>query len=834
MSLTRQYEALPAERAIEQQWQDSGVYHFRPDGDAPIYAIDTPPASVSGRLHLGHVYSYAHADFFARYRRMRGDNVFYPMGFDDNGLPTERLVERTRGVRASEIGRAAFIRECLAVSAEVEAEYEALWRRLGLSVDWRYTYRTIDDDARRVAQWGFLDLLRRDLAYQREAPTLWCPECRTAIAQAELNDLERETIFHTLAFGLAGGATLPIATTRPELLPACVAVFVHPDDARFRPLIGQMATTPLFDRAVPILADPAADPALGTGAVMCCTFGDTADVAWQRRHDLPLIAAIGPDGRMTAAADPFAGLTTDAARRQLAAALDERGLLLDSRPIAQTVRVHERCDTPVEYLTSRQWFIRILDQRAAFREAGERIAWHPEHMGLRYAQWVDNLSWDWCISRQRAFGVPFPLWTCEACGAIILPNEDELPVDPTERPPSQPCACGSTAFRAETDVMDTWATSSLTPQIAGRRLTDPALFQRVFPMALRPQAHEIIRTWAFYTIVRAHYHEGALPWTDVAISGWGLSPDGAKKLSKRHDDQPAGESETLAKSSAGGKPLGALAALDKYSADAVRYWAAGTGLGKDTIISEERIATGGKWATKLWNVARFAERFLDGYTPPAAPPAGLTTADRWLLARQARLIAAATAAFDAYDYATARGEVETFFWRDLADNYIEMAKQRLYDGGAGYEAARYTLYQALLTTVKLLAPLLPYITEAIYGGLFAASDGAASVHRAAWPAADAHFDDEAALAAGETLLDIATAVRRFKNARNLSLGAPLAALHLPDTPAELAGPLRAATADLLSITRARALTFDLPAQDGASHLTRLAAGRIEVAVKLAD
>ncbi len=817
MSLTRQYEALTAERAIARQWQDSGVYHFRPADDAPVYAIDTPPASVSGRLHLGHIYSYAHADFFARYRRMRGDNVFYPMGFDDNGLPTERLVERTLGVRADELGRAAFIRACLEISAKVEAEYEALWRRLGLSVDWRYTYRTIDDDARRVAQWGFLDLLRRDLAYQREAPTLWCPECRTAIAQAELNDLERETTFHTLAFPLAGGATLPIATTRPELLPACVAVFVHPDDARFRPLIGQTATTPLFDRTVPILADDAADPALGTGAVMCCTFGDTADVAWQRRHDLPIIAAIGPDGRMTAAAGPFAGLTTDDARRQMVAALNERGLLLDSRPVAQTVRVHERCDTPVEYLTSRQWFIRILDQRAAFREAGERIAWHPAHMGARYAQWVDNLSWDWCISRQRAFGVPFPLWTCEACGELALPGEDELPVDPTERPPSRPCACGGTAFRPETDVMDTWATSSLTPQIVGRRLSDPALFRRVFPMALRPQAHEIIRTWAFYTIVRAHYHDGARPWANVAISGWGLSPDGAQKLSK----------------SRGEGPIGALEALDTYSADAVRYWAAGTGLGKDTVISEERIAAGGKWATKLWNVARFAERFLDGYAPPAAPPASLTTADRWLLARLARLIATATAAFEAYDYATARGEVEVFFWRDLADNYIEMAKQRLYEGGAGYEASRYTLYQALLTTVKLLAPLLPYVTEAIYGGLFAATDGATSIHRAVWPAADARFDDEAALAAGETLIDIATAVRRFKSEHNLSLGAPLAALHLPDAPAELAGPLRAATADLLSITRARVLTFDLAAQDGANHRTRLAAGRIEVAVELA-
>ena len=433
-------------------------------------------------------------------------------------------------------------------------------------------------------------------------------------------------------------------------------------------------------------------------------------------------------------------------------------------------------------------------------------------MGARYVQWVENLSWDWCISRQRAFGVPFPVWYCAACGEMALPDEDELPVDPAERSPRRPCACGSTTFQPETDVMDTWATSSLTPQIVGRRLSDEPLFRRVFPMSLRPQAHEIIRTWAFYTIVRAHYHDGALPWTNVAVSGWGLSPDGAAKLSK----------------SKGGGPIEALAALDKYSADAVRYWAAGAGLGKDTIISEERIAAGGRWVTKLWNVARFAERFLAEYTPPAAPPDGLTTADRWLLARLARITAAATAAFDAYDYATVRGEVETFFWRDLADNYLEMAKQRLYAGEAGYEAARYTLHRALLTTVKLLAPLLPYVTEAIYSGLFAATEGVSSVHLAAWPKADTRFDDATALIAGDALLDIATAVRRYKSERGLSLGAELAALHLPDAPPELTAALRGATADLLSITRARALLFD---DTPNGHGVRLPAGRFDVIVE---
>lgn len=808
MSLIQPYDPATAERAIDQQWYEAGVYHFREEDDAPVYAIDTPPATVSGRLHLGHIYSYTHADFFARYRRMRGDNVFYPMGYDDNGLPTERLVERLRGVRASEIGRLAFINECLAVANEAEAEYEAIWRRLGLSVDWRHTYRTIDNESRRASQWGFLDLLRRDLAYRRAAPGLWCPECRTAIAQAELNDVERETTFYTLTFGLDED-TLPIATTRPELLPACVAVFVHPDDSRYRHLLGQRATTPLFNQSVPILADPAADPSLGTGAVMCCTFGDATDIAWQRRYDLPIIDAIGRDGRMTAAAGPFAGLTTVEARDQLTAALAEHGLLTERHPASQIVRVHERCDTPVEYLISVQWFVRVLDQRAAFRAAGERINWHPAHMRTRYLQWVDNLNWDWCISRQRAFGVPFPLWYCEECGATIAAGDDELPVDPLERPPSQPCDCGSTTFRPETDVMDTWATSSLTPQIAGRRLSDERLFGRVFPMSLRPQAHEIIRTWAFYTIVRAHYHEGKLPWTDVAISGWALAPDGMEKLSKSRVSGP----------------LGAMEALEKYSADAVRYWAAGTGLGRDTSISVERIALGARWVKKLWSVARFAERFLTGYALPDELPAGQTTADRWLLARLADVIEATTAAFESYDYATARNEIEAFFWHDLADNYIEMAKQRLYEGGPGSEAARYTLYNALLATTKLLAPLLPFVTEAIYAALFA-PNGDESVHRTAWPVADARFEDPEALAAGDVLLVIATAVRRFKSDRSLSLGAPLAALHLRDLPAELVTPMRAATSDLASITRARTVTFN------GERGVRLAAGRLAVAIEL--
>lgn len=803
MTLDPRYDAQKTEAELAEQWMSTGVYHFDAQRTGEAYAIDTPPPSVSGHLHLGHVYSYTHADFFARFRRMRGDNVFYPMGYDDNGLPTERLVERMRGVRASEIGRRAFIQECLAVSEEAEQEYEALWKRLGLSVDWRYTYRTIDDNARRIAQLGFIDLYRKGLVYRHEAPTIWCPECRTAIAQAEVNDLDRPSTFYTLAFKLDGGRQLPIATTRPELLPACVAVFVHPDDSRFRSLIGKLAEVPVFGRQVPILADPAADPDKGTGAVMCCTFGDSTDILWWRAHDLPLIQAVGRNGHMTADTELVAGLTLAEARRRIVEELQSDSALLGEVPHTQSVRVHERCDTPVEYLVTRQWFVRVLDHREDFIAAGERIDWHPPHMKTRYRQWVENLSWDWCISRQRYFGVPFPVWYCTVCGEAQLADEDELPVDPGEQQPSRPCSCGSEAFVPESDVMDTWATSSLSPQIVGQWLTNPGLYRRVFPMTLRPQAHEIIRTWAFYTIVRSHYHFNAIPWTDVAISGWGLAPEGGVKLSK----------------SRGGGPIGPMEVLTLHSADAVRYWAAGTGLGKDAVINEERIQAGAKWAAKLWQVGRFAERFLADIRPGETLPPDLTPADRWILARTAQIVEHVTRLFEEYDYATARSEIEAFFRRDLADNYIEMAKKRLYEGASA--SATYTLYHALLATLKVLAPIMPYVTDALYQSLFAPEHGTHSIHVAGWPAAPDAWQDDAAVATGELLVGVATAVRRFKSEIGLSLGAELQTLELNCAEAPTRGLLRAAGADLVSITRAREIVISDAADSHGQVLDRV-------------
>ncbi|MBV9229983.1 MAG: valine--tRNA ligase, partial [Chloroflexi bacterium] len=707
--LPNRYNFREVEPRLAQLWAEADLYAFDAACSGPIFTIDTPPPTVSGELHIGHCYSYTQTDVIARFHRMRGERVFYPMGFDDNGLPTERFVERTIKRKATEMERTEFIAHCLELIKRTEDRFEALWRRLSLSVDWRYRYSTISPQAQRTSQWSFIQLYQAGRAYTQIAPTLWCPECQTAIAQAEVDDTTLLTQFSTLAFRLSDGSILPIATTRPELLPACVAIFVHPADARYTHLIGTTASIEsegFSQKArieVPILADELADPTKGSGAVMCCTFGDSTDVRWWRTHQLPLLAAIGRDGRMTALAGPLAGLPTNQARQRIPEHLADKGLILRQETIEHNVGTHERCSTPVEYLHTRQWFIRVLDQKERFLEAGRKIRWHPEHMHSRYEHWVENLQWDWCISRQRFLGVPIPAWTCRACGEIQLATLEQLPLDPRTTQPAQPCACGSTDFEPEQDVMDTWATSSCTPLIIGRSIDDPAWFAQHFPANLRPQAHDIIRTWAFYTIVKALYHTNEIPWQTVMVSGHALSAQRSKiSKSKAHEE------------------AGPLALIEPESADALRYWATSVKTGNDTFFNPETVATGRRLVTKLWNASRFAEARLEGldHKSLAKMPEHLLPTDRWLLSRLARTVAYATTELERGEYATARTEVERFFWSDLCDNYLELAKARLYRREeAEREAAQWTLYHALLTVLKLLAPYLPYITEEIYQGL---------------------------------------------------------------------------------------------------------------------
>ncbi len=851
MGLPQRYDAAETERRWQTTWAKNRLYDFDPNDPRPIFAIDTPPPTVSGEIHIGHVYSYVQAEAMARFWRMQGYNVYYPFGFDDNGLPTERYVEKRLDLRARDLSRADFIAACLEVSREVEDRFEIFWKSLGFSVDWRLRYSTIDPLARRTSQWSFLDLYRKGLIYRAQAPNPWCVECQTAIAQAEMDDAERATTFYTVSFQIAdcrlqitdSGAqstiynlqsAIPIATTRPELLPACVAVFVHPADARFARLIGQTAIVPLFERRVPILADAAVDPQKGSGAVMCCTFGDTIDVEWWRAHQLPLIPLVTRQGRLSGDGGPYEDLTLAEARKRIIADLREQGMLLGEQASRQSIRVHERCKTPLEILETNQWFIRVLDAKDALIEAGRKIAWYPAHMQTRYEHWVANLGWDWCISRQRFYGVPFPLWHCDACGATILADEAQLPVDPLSHAPPRPCHCGNADLRPESDVMDTWATSSVSPQIALRMLEEPDLYQRLFPMQLRPQAHDIIRTWAFYTIVKSHYHVGAIPWETVMISGHGLDPAG----------------HSIHKS-LGNSPIAPDALVARYGADAIRYWACNGSVGADQPINEATMKQGARLVTKLWNASRLIESQLSVAQSPlsAATSAGpgatdnrqLTTdvskpkhslllpTDRAVLSWLQRLIARATASFRAYEYAAALEATERFFWGTFCDNYLEWVKARLYDGSADERgAAQATLAHTLLVILKLLAPIMPHITEEMYQQLYAApGEGINSIHTSAWPQPDDTLIDPGAERAGEALLAITSAVRRFKSARKLGLGAELAGITIAMEHTKLRAALEQSQVDLRSVTRARAIGFAATPSDGFEEIAPGLWARIE-------
>jgi valyl-tRNA synthetase len=796
--LPNRYQFQAVESRLAQLWADTNIYAFNPHGDGSLYTIDTPPPTVSGELHLGHCYSYTQTDVIARFHRMRGERVLYPMGFDDNGLPTERFVERTIQRKASEMDRAEFLAQCLKLIQQTEDRFESLWQRLSLSVDWNYRYSTMAPRSQATSQWSFIQLHQLGHVYAQLAPTLWCSDCRTAIAQADLEDKLFPTLFTTFAFHLPDGQNLPIATTRPELLPACVAIFVHPDDARYSHLAGSLAyiESEAFSQQakieVPILTDALVDPAKGSGAVMCCTFGDATDVRWWRLHQLPLRAAIGRDGRMTELAGPLAGLSITMARKLILQHLASQDLILHQESIEHMVGIHDRCGTAVEYLQTRQWFIRVLDQKERFIEAGRQMRWTPDYMRNRYEHWVENLQWDWCISRQRFLGVPFPAWTCRSCGTLLLADRDELPVDPRLTDPHRACICGSTDFEPEPDVMDTWATSSCSPLIISRWIDDATWFQQHYPLSLRPQAHDIIRTWAFYTIVKALYHCDTAPWQELMISGHALSSD-RSKISK----------------SAANNSTDPLTLIDQWSADVLRYWATSIKPGQDTSFSSESLSVGRRLVTKLWNASRFAESRLHDLDPTSLTtlPIILLPTDRWLLARLARTIVFATKELACGEFSAARNAVEHFFWSDLCDNYLELVKSRLYNNaGSGCAAAQWTLYHALLNTLKLFAPYLPYVTEEIYLGLFRQWNEAPSIHCAPWPIAPDNWLDADSEEAGTLLLEILSYVRRKKAEFGISVGAELKSLQI--TVAQTHLPMvQAASCDIQSATRARTLIF---------------------------
>jgi valyl-tRNA synthetase len=678
-------------------------------------------------MHMGHAFAFSQQDFIARYKKMRGFNVFHPMGFDNNGLATALMVEKKKGIKQKNFSRDDFTKLVLKETAEEEKKMRAAFEGIGISFDWSLLYRTIDDLARKTAQYSFLDLHRQGRLYQKDAPTMWCPSCETAVAQAELEDREIESTFNDIVFKTRQGKEVIIATTRPELLPACVAVFVHPTDSRYKDLVGKTLKVPLFDLEVPVKEDLRADPEKGTGIVMCCTFGDQTDMEWYFAHNLPLRIAITADGKMNGLAGKYKGLGLAEARKAIIGDLKKEGLLKGQKPIRHAVNVHERCKTEMEILPSKQWFVKYLDLKDEYIVKADALEWVPAFMKARYDNWIKGLQWDWCISRQRYYGIPFPVWYCKKCREVKLASEKELPVDPLKDRPKGSCKCGSTEFVGEEDVLDTWFTSSLTPQINCRWVDDKNFFEKMFPMDLRPQGHDIIALWAFNTIVKALFHQKQLPWKSITINGWALDPKG-KKMSKSL-----------------GNVIRPEEMIQKYCADALRYWAGLPVLGEDVPFMEKEMVAGKKFVTKLYNASRFVEMVSKKARPAKLEKAALEPEDRAVLSKLNRLIKESTEAFDRFEFSKVLNPVRNFFWLEFADFYIEGVKTRAYNekDKTGPLAAA-VLEEVLWKTILMLSPFIPHATEEIAQASLKKRLGEKSIHLEKWPEADEKMLDEKA------------------------------------------------------------------------------------------
>ncbi|MGC5075602.1 valine--tRNA ligase [Agrococcus sp. DT81.2] len=823
-----------------ERWEASGTYRFDAadlDRDA-IYSIDTPPPTASGSLHVGHVFSYTHTDLVARFQRMRGKHVFYPMGWDDNGLPTERRVQNYYGVRVDPtlaydpdftppqhggegksskaadqqpVSRKNFIELCERLTEEDEERFEHLWRTLGLSIDWSQTYRTISDDARRTSQLAFLRNFERGEAYQADAPTLWDVTFRTAVAQAELEDREQPGAYHTIVFTSRDG-DLRVDTTRPELLPSCVAVVAHPDDTRYQHLFGTTVTTPVFGVEVPFVAHELAQIDKGTGVAMICTFGDVTDVTWWRELQLPNRSVIGFDGRFAAEAPDalssdaaraayaqLAGKTVFSAKKAMVELLQEAGRTIgDAKPIQHPVKFYEKGDKPLEIVSTRQWYIKNGGRDEALRERlvelGREIAWHPEHMRTRFENWVHGLNGDWLISRQRFFGVPIPVWYAlddegqPDYDRVLLPTPDQLPLDPTSDVPegydeSQRGVPGG--FAGEVDIMDTWATSSLTPQLAGGWAAGADLWEKLTPFDLRPQGQDIIRTWLFSTLLRSMFEDGRAPWKHAALSGWILDPD-RKKMSKSK-----------------GNVVTPLGMLEDHGSDGVRYWAASSRLGVDATLDPQNpkmIKIGRRLAMKVLNAARFV------LSMEGEPGEVTERLDREMLAELAAVVRTSTRAFEGYDHAKALETTEAFFWT-FCDDYLELVKERAYSGDpTGRGSAIAALRTAIDVQLRLLAPFLPFATEEVWS--WSHDD---SIHLAAWPeaselAAVPGMTDAGATgmlsAVGQALIGVRRAKTDAKASQKTAVASAVIAV-----PAALREHLEAAADDLKAVGRIRDLSI---------------------------
>ncbi|MCE3232727.1 MAG: valS [Rickettsiaceae bacterium] len=874
--LPQNYNHAETEKKWQKTWEEQGVYAWdESESRENTYVIDTPPPTVSGLLHMGHVFSYTQADFVARYQRMAGKTVFYPMGFDDNGLPTERLVEKVKKVRATDMSREEFIQLCEGVTAEARLEFRALFESIALSVDWRQEYHTISEDSRRISQLSFLDLFEKDRAYRKLLPMHWDPVDQTAIAQAEVEDKEMPSQKNYINFGLEGDSKkLEIMTTRPELLGACVAVMYNPNDERYQLLKGKKAVTPIFGVKVPLIADEKVDMEKGTGLVMCCTFGDETDIAWWREHGLNTRVLLNKYGKIDVGIDDeynrdyiaffnvgkadalftesgpvlYSGNTininktisafkqiqglkcrTDARAKMLELLASEGAIYKEPEVGVHAEPCAERSGSPLEYLITNQWFVKILDQKEELKAKAAECNWYPEYMKVRMDQWIDGLSWDWCISRQRYFGVPFPVWYSKRAGEegkIIIADADQLPVNPLV---DLPKGYSRDEVIAEADVMDTWATSSVSPQLSSKGINakyavDAKRHSQLFPADLRPQAHEIIRTWAFYTVVKAHLHDNTIPWKNLMISGWCLASD-KTKMSKSK-----------------GNVVTPVSLVEEKGSDVVRFWASTSRLGADTAYSEDVLKIGKKLVTKLWNATKFAAIHLDklqakpGTAKEDVEKGAINQPlDLWVLTRLNKTIKKATEEFDKYEYCDARVAAEDFFWNDFCDNYLELVKVRVYgESGVVDKAAQmsavHTIYHCLDGILRLFAPIVPHITEELYSHIF---DEKAFINaRGTWPKYNDYPIDLAAEKSGIACVSVLNAVRKVKADRNVSVKWPLNFIAITGDSVEQ--KIRPLAEDLKNVTNASDIVFsNKDVTDGQGLTIETSDGVFTVAVEFA-
>jgi valyl-tRNA synthetase len=756
--LDKKYNAFEKEEKWVNYWRENKIYAFKPD-EREVFSIDTPPPTVNGKIHIGHIFSYSQTEMIARYKRLRGYNIFYPFGFDDNGLPSERLVEKEQGKKAHEIGREAFSKLCYETTDKYEAEFQELFSKLGVSTDWDIHYKTVSPSTIKISQASFLDLANHGHCYHKESPALWCNECLTSIAQAELETKTIQTTFNYIHFKtVEDDEEFTIATTRPELLPAIVCVFVNPNDEARKHLIGKTAHIPVIDVEVPILADEKVSIDKGTGVVMCCTFGDQTDIEWWKKYNLPLKYIFTKDGKIIDDVPNYGGMKIKEARKQIIEDLTVGGYVEKIEELEHEVQTHERCGREVEYSVMKQWFIDTTSHKEDFLKIGEEIKWHPEHMKNRYDEWVENIMWDWCISRQRYFGVPFPVWYCKTCGKPVFAKEADLPVNPLVDTPSiTACPCGGKEFIPETDVMDTWATSSVTPLI-NMRYGEKENFETFLkPMSIRTNASEIIRTWDFYTIVKSFYHFGMRPWDHVMISGFVKASDG-NKISK----------------SKGNSIVEPLRLIEQYSADVVRYWAGSGRLGTDINYSEETLQRGKKLVNKLWNVSKFIEMHLTDYEEKEFEE--YEYIDKWILGSFQQMEKGFLKYLDEYEVGLALNTLEKFFW-NFCDNYIEIVKHRLYRPEEFGDVPRYsgqkTVYTILYKLLQDFSIYFPFITEEIYQELY---HNHKSIHLTEIKPFDFDFTKE--IKNGDKMIEIISGARGEKTKKNVSLKTPIKVLDL--------------------------------------------------------